>query len=63
MSEHSHGAKPLSGSDRPSRVAKPGRVCKEPECEVVLSVYNGGKYCSKHEPMIVPRTRGKKDPV
>jgi len=23
-------------------------------------MYNSGKFCSQHEPMIVPRTRGKK---
>jgi hypothetical protein len=60
MSEHAVGAKPLSGSDRPSRRFTSGRTCKEPTCETRLSMYNNGKYCSQHEPMIVPRTRGKK---
>jgi hypothetical protein len=60
MSEHAVGAKPLSGSDRPSRRFTAGRACKEPGCTTQLSMYNNGKYCSQHEPMIVPRTRGKK---
>jgi hypothetical protein len=60
MSDYAIGAKPLSGSDRPSRRASKDRICREPECSVKLSMYNFGKYCSSHEPMIVPRTRGKK---
>ena len=60
MSEHAVGAKPLSGTDRPSRRFTAGRVCKEPGCLTRLSIYNNGKYCSSHEPMVVPRTRGKK---
>jgi hypothetical protein len=60
MTEHAVGAKPLSGSDRPSRKFTPGRTCREPDCATRLSIYNNGKFCSTHEPMIVPRTRGKK---
>jgi hypothetical protein len=60
MSEHAVGAKPLSGSDRPSRRFTQGRTCREPNCLTRLSMYNNGKYCSNHEPMVVPRTRGKK---
>lgn len=60
MTEHAVGAKPLSGSDRPSRKFSAGRTCREPECETRLSIYNNGKFCASHEPMIVPRTHGKK---
>jgi hypothetical protein len=60
MSEHAVGAKPLSGSDRPSRTFSGDRRCHDSECNVRLSLYNSGKYCSLHEPMSVPRTRGKK---
>ena len=60
MSEHAIGAKPLSGTDRPSRHFSAGRVCREPECRTRLSIYNNGKYCATHAPMIVPRTRGRK---
>ena len=60
MSEHAVGAKPLSGSDRPSRKFTAGRMCREPGCATRLSIYNNGKFCSQHEPMLVPRTRGKK---
>lgn len=36
------------------------RVCREDGCGTHLSLYNPGKYCSLHEPMQVPRTRGRK---
>jgi hypothetical protein len=36
------------------------RTCREPGCTTKLSMYNNGKYCYQHEPMAVPRTRGKK---
>lgn len=36
------------------------RVCAEPKCETVLSVYNHLKWCSKHEGEHgMVRTRGK----
>lgn len=60
MSEHAIGARPLSGTDRPSRHFDAGRVCREANCGTRLSIYNNGKFCSMHEPMAVPRTRGKK---
>jgi hypothetical protein len=60
MNEHAVGAKPLSGTDRPSRRFAADRICREPGCETHLSIYNNGKYCSSHAPMMVPRTRGKK---
>jgi len=50
----------LSGNDRPSRSFGAGRVCREPGCSTRLSIYNNGKFCYQHEPMAVPRTRGKK---
>ncbi|MDY7105223.1 MAG: hypothetical protein S0880_28895 [Actinomycetota bacterium] len=37
-----------------------GRVCSEDGCEARLSIYNDGDFCSLHEPMITPRTRGVK---
>lgn len=49
-----------TGGDRPSKNFGDGRVCRESGCETRLSLYNPGKYCSLHEPMTVPRTRGKK---
>lgn len=50
----------MSGSERPSRAFSRGRTCREPGCDTKLSIYNNGKYCYQHEPMAVPRTRGKK---
>ena len=35
------------------------RVCQEPECSTVLSRYNEFDYCALHQPMVVPRMRGK----
>jgi hypothetical protein len=51
---------PISGANRPSRAFRKGRVCSDPGCETRLSMYNEGKYCYLHEPMITPRTRGRK---
>jgi hypothetical protein len=48
------------GGDRPSRAFGSGRTCREPGCGTRLSIYNQGRYCSLHEPMVVPRTRGRK---
>ena len=61
MSERpSLGGYALTGSERPSRAYSKDRVCHEPGCQTRLSMYNNGKYCFQHEPMAVPRTRGKK---
>ncbi|MGH9120500.1 MAG: hypothetical protein ACRDYC_00910 [Acidimicrobiales bacterium] len=60
MSETTLGGRTLSGSERPSKSFERGRVCRNPGCSTKLSIYNNGKYCYQHEPMAVPRTRGKK---
>ena len=60
MTEGSVGALPICGSERPSRAFKKDRTCLEPGCGTKLSIYNQGKFCYLHEPMAVPRTRGKK---
>lgn len=60
MSERSVAGTPFNGGGRPSRSFGRGRVCKEPGCETRLSMYNSGKFCSQHEPLTAPRTRGKK---
>ncbi len=60
MSERAVGGRPISGNDRPSRSFKAGRICRENGCETILSIYNNGSFCSQHEPMTVPRTRGRK---
>jgi hypothetical protein len=46
--------------ERPCARAQAGRVCGEEGCHTRLSIYNDGPYCSVHEPMSVPRTRGRK---
>jgi hypothetical protein len=60
MAERSVGATPIAGNDRPSKAYAKNRSCREPGCGTRLSVYNNGKYCYLHEPMSVPRTRGRK---
>ena len=35
------------------------RTCEEPGCATVLSRYNEFEYCALHQPMVVPRMRGK----
>ena len=35
------------------------RVCNEENCATVLSIYNELSFCSLHQPMIIPRMRGK----
>jgi len=61
MSETVLQGTPITGgSERPSRTFGKGRVCRESGCGTRLSIYNKGKFCYKHEPMAVPRTRGRK---
>jgi hypothetical protein len=60
MSERAIGGSSLAVSDRPSRSFGKGRKCKEDGCDTRLSIYNQGRYCYLHEPMAVPRTRGRK---
>lgn len=35
------------------------RVCNEEDCVTVLSIYNELSFCALHQPMIIPRMRGK----
>ncbi len=35
------------------------RVCEEPGCATRLSRYNEFDHCALHQPMVVPRMRGK----
>ncbi len=54
------GGARVSGLSRPSKAYPKDRVCKEPNCATQLSIYNSGKYCYTHQPLTVPRTRGRK---
>jgi hypothetical protein len=60
MSERSLGGHTLSGSERPSKSFGKDRTCRQQGCDTKLSIYNNGKYCYQHEPMAIPRTRGRK---
>jgi len=37
----------------------PKRVCDEADCDTLLSRYNEYDFCARHQPMIIPRLRGK----
>lgn len=54
------GALPLIGGEKPSRAYSKDRVCNDAGCETKLSMYNRGKFCYLHQPITVPRTRGRK---
>jgi hypothetical protein len=61
MSERAVAATGIgTGASRASKAYKAGRVCSHDGCETVLSIYNKGKFCYQHEPMVTPRTRGRK---
>ncbi|HUS61917.1 MAG TPA: hypothetical protein VMY34_06945 [Acidimicrobiales bacterium] len=61
MDDRAVAGTPITGgTDRPSKAFKKGRVCVDDGCTTVLSMYNHGAYCSLHQPMAVPRTRGRK---
>ncbi len=53
-------ASAVVGVGKPSKKYAQGRVCKELGCNTKLSIYNKGKFCYVHEPVKVPRTRGRK---
>ena len=51
---------PFRGLSRPSRRFRAGRVCAHDGCTTQLSIYNAGKHCSLHAPMVTPRMRGRR---
>jgi len=53
------GGHRITSEQRSSPLAAVGRVCGEVGCGTRLSVYNDLDYCSLHQPMIVPRMRGR----
>ena len=49
------------GSDPPpSKVERVGRICREPDCDTRLSIYNKTGMCWQHQPLIFPNYRGKR---
>ena len=59
MDDQERGSRISSIEGRTRRVTA-GRVCDTNGCETKLSIYNDGRHCSLHAPMVVPRTRGRK---
>jgi hypothetical protein len=62
MDEQVRAERITSVEGRTRRTAA-GRVCRRAGCDTRLSIYNDGEHCSVHAPMVVPRTRGRKDPA
>jgi hypothetical protein len=62
MAEQVRGER-ISSIEGRTRRSAAGRVCDDPGCETKLSIYNDGRHCSLHAPMVVPRTRGRKLPA
>ena len=60
MSDSVGGQSLFRAASRPSRRYRAGRTCAEAGCRTQLSIYNSGKHCALHAPMLVPRTRGRK---
>lgn len=50
----------LDDHQRPPRRFPPGRVCAEYGCDTLLSIYNEGNYCSKHNLNVKPGSRGRR---
>jgi hypothetical protein len=64
MALHTSGGSALGGrritsEQRSGQLADAGRICGEAGCDTRLSVYNDLDFCSLHQPMIVPRMRGR----
>lgn len=53
------GGQSVTSEQRSTPLAAGGRVCGESDCGTLLSVYNDLDFCSLHQPMIVPRMRGR----
>ena len=49
----------MSHDERTVQDPANGRVCQEPGCKTLLSRYNELDFCALHQPMVVPRMRGK----
>lgn len=59
MPKSAYGEKHRYNEDeRP--MAEPGRVCSDPDCEAVLSIYNVSGRCSLHPIHKVPIWRARK---
>ncbi|MHB8294136.1 MAG: hypothetical protein ACYDH5_05815 [Acidimicrobiales bacterium] len=50
----------VGGEEHGPKRQRSGRVCASAECTTLLSVYNDGAFCYRHQPMSTPRTRGRK---
>jgi hypothetical protein len=58
MSEVVKGSPVIRLPRRPRQLVA-GRICTEPGCDTILSVYNKQQYCYVHRVPRKPRTRGK----
>jgi hypothetical protein len=44
----------------PARTFPPGRICSEPGCDTVLSIYNATAHCSAHGTRVPVWARGRR---
>jgi hypothetical protein len=51
------GAEVLTSHQRAARTYRKGRVCAEPGCQTVLSIYNPQDRCAAHELVVVDSGR------
>lgn len=47
----------LALRDGPNDTYPEGRVCRDYDCETLLSIYNEGTYCALHDPKMFRPTR------
>ena len=57
------GGSSLTSSRKASHSFRAGRVCKDEECETILSIYNSEDWCAHHRPPTVARMRGVRLPL
>ena len=56
------GATAFGGHARSPRRYASGRVCRHPECDTRLSIYNEAEFCYRHDLPAAPRLRGRAIP-
>ncbi|MFN0092854.1 MAG: hypothetical protein ACKVWR_21680 [Acidimicrobiales bacterium] len=60
MAQESIAGYRFASEEGPVKRSARGRVCEEAGCSTILSIYNDGDHCARHEPMTPPRMRGVK---
>ena len=61
MSEYIKGNK--YPNSKPSKTYSSGRVCKNNNCDTLISKYNKYSWCNKHKLKTFPRIKGRNAPT